>query len=114
MIAIMYTITYIYKYICRDGCNLKTLVVAIKALHHPQWASREENLQKIGISSVVAVVLTFGVLVVNPRKLPYTMMANPALGLLDRENITKRGSLAAPSPRPPPPPTLLVRRKQNK
>ena len=44
-------VTYIYKYICRGGCNLTTLVVGIKALHHPKWASREENLQKIGVSS---------------------------------------------------------------
>ena len=33
MIVIMYGITYIYKYICRDRCNLRTLVVGIKALH---------------------------------------------------------------------------------
>ena len=67
MIVIMYTyipgsITYIYKYVCRDGCNLRTLVVGIKAHHrikryqaggrvNPPGASREENLQKIGVSS---------------------------------------------------------------
>ena len=33
MIVIMYSITYIYKFVCRDGCNLRTLVVGIKALH---------------------------------------------------------------------------------
>ena len=47
---------------CRDGCNLRTLVVGIKALHRikrlqciiggsPPWASKEENPQKIGVSS---------------------------------------------------------------
>ena len=34
MMAKMYSITYIYKYVCRDGCNLRTLVVGIKALRH--------------------------------------------------------------------------------
>ena len=33
VIVIMCSITYIYKYVCRDGCNLRTLVVRIKALH---------------------------------------------------------------------------------
>ena len=32
----------------------------------------------------------------------YTVVANPARGLLNRENITKRESLAAPPPLPPP------------
>ena len=47
---------------CMDGCHLRTLVVGTKALHRikrsqciigrsPPWASREENLRKIGVSS---------------------------------------------------------------
>ena len=39
--------------------------------------------------------LTFRLLVANPKKLLYTV-ANPARGLLNRENITKSKSLAAP------------------
>ena len=52
--------------------------------------------------------LTFNVLVANPKKLPYTV-ANPARGLLNRENITKEKVWQHTTP--PPTPTLLVRRK---
>ena len=68
----MYSVTYIYKYICRDGCNLRTLSVGIKGLHrikrlqcisgggrggvNPPWTSRERNLQKIGVSSDSLIV----------------------------------------------------------
>ena len=51
-------------------------------------------------------ILTFSVLVANPKKLLYT--ANPARGLLNREKRTSEKSLAAYHPPPPPPPTLLV------
>ena len=46
--------------------------------------------------------LIFSVLVANPRELLYTV-TNPApSGLLNRENIIKRGSLTASIPPPPP------------
>ena len=48
--------------------------------------------------------LTFSALVANPRGVLYTV-TNAARGMLNRENITKIGSLAAPRP-----PTLLVQR----
>ena len=57
---------------------------------------------------VVVVVVSFSVLVANPKKLLYTV-ANPARGLLNREKRTKE-KVWQHTP-PPPPPTLLVRRK---
>ena len=45
--------------------------------------------------------LPFSVLFANPKKLLYTV-TNPARGLLNREQRTKRESLAAPPPPPPP------------
>ena len=50
--------------------------------------------------------LAFNVLVANPKKLLYYTVANPARGLLNRENIIKENVLQRP-----PPPTLLVRRE---
>ena len=56
---------------------------------------------------LLLLFLTFSVLVVNPKKLLYTV-ANPARGLLKREKRTKEKVWQHT---PPPPPTLLVRRK---
>ena len=55
--------------------------------------------------------LRFSVLVVNLKKILYTVV-NPASGLLNREKRTKRESLAEHSL--PSLPTLLVRGKLNK
>ena len=51
-------------------------------------------------SRQLLLFLASSVLVDNPKKLLYTV-TNPARGLLNRENRTKRESLAA---HPPPPP----------
>ena len=58
----------------------------------------------VGASLLSLLFLTFSVLVANPKKLLYYTVANPARDLPNRENITKRESLAEH------PPTLLVRR----
>ena len=49
---------------------------------------------RLNIVVVVVVVLTFGALVANPKKILYTV-ANPDRGLPDREKKKKRKSLAA-------------------
>ena len=59
---------------------------------------------------LLLLFLKFNILVANPKKLLYTVVANPARGLLKREieQNKKSGSALPPTP---PPPTLLVRRK---
>ena len=49
---------------------------------------------------LLLLLLTFSVLVANPKKLLYTV-ANPARGLLDREKRTKEKSGSIPPPTPP-------------
>ena len=57
-----------------------------------------------------AGTMLFRVLFANPKKLLYTVVANPARGLLNEQGKeNKRKSLAAYPVTPPP--TLLVRRK---
>ena len=65
---------------------------------------------RCGKIAVVAVVVSrIQRLVVNPKKVLYTL-ANPARGLLNREKRTKE-KLWQRTPPPPPPTLLLVRRK---
>ena len=53
------------------------------------------------LSKRYLLFLIFSVLVANPEKLLYTV-ANPARGLLNRGNMTKRESLASHPSHPPP------------
>ena len=63
----------------------------------------------IGLIGLIVLIVLI-VLMANPKEVLYTV-ANPARGVLNRENITKRGSLAAD---PPLDAAVIVRRKQFK
>ena len=59
------------------------------------------------------LVLTFSVLVANPKKLLYTV-ANPARGLLNREKIIKEKVWQRTPPPPPIPPSCSFGEKEIK
>ena len=66
--------------------------------------TRVESRTAGGVFSICDMLLLlfkFSVLAANPRKVNYTV-ADPARGLLKRENITKMGIMAPPPPPPPP------------
>ena len=57
--------------------------------------------------------LTFSVLVANPKKLLYTVVANPPRGLLNSEKRTKEKVWQHTPPSPPPAPLHTARSEKN-
>ena len=70
---------------------------------------KNTSSKRFGRLRLLLFFLAFSVLVANPKKLLYTVVANPPHGLLDREKITRIESLAAP-----PPPLHAARSKKIK